>query len=594
MAESESKLSSHAVTLEGSTDPRVKSTQFLSASFLENLLKALVRRGDQSLTPWFGPDGPRSFPNSQAQAPIPGFTFQDALGLDTTTVPGTVSLVTGADGVTPRDWYGAYEAGRLTGCTCRRTKGSVEQGPVFFDIELGNEIGVSNVPYADPSGATLYFVALHFSTIPKTVEANPRTGDFEYVEEETVMGVVMEPDSVTDIGGGQIELVFPNTGDDTLYITTDSMAGRTATAYLADGPLTTTANAIESGTITFSGGRNRLIIGDLGQGAVSTNAADYRIIVRGLPITDYLFDISGATGVLADLDSGVLTGLFNFTVPDNSVIFGLSAPTFANLLGDVLDTVSYESLPGPPTAGGRSQGFKVEVKQYPDEPNENDLQIGIRTNQSNAKYSGNISWQIDEEGIQEHVTTEEDFLYPQDDAGALVGALINQRDFRRVRRPLHNQGLTDQINSAGGHSVVVGHDSNGHWWGDSSTGGDLYFFVPLEVQNCVIDEIEVRYKAVIGGSFGEIEIGRMSGDGSYFAITTLPLPTGGPTVVTALFTAPADFTEITHTDGSAIGSEGDNSLVARIRLFNATLVSDTLVTKVEIRGRQLKNYPVAN
>ena len=116
MAESESTLPAHVATPTGSAEPRILSTQILSADVINKLLQGLARRGATALSPWFGPDGSRNIATGGTFSPLSGFLFQGGYGLDTTTLAGTVSLV---EETTDTDRYG-QPTGRITGRTSNR------------------------------------------------------------------------------------------------------------------------------------------------------------------------------------------------------------------------------------------------------------------------------------------------------------------------------------------------------------------------------------------------------------------------------------------------------------------------------------------
>ena len=592
MAESESQLEAHVVSTVGSTEPRVKSTQILSADFIQKMWDSISRRASRVLTPWLGPTGVRRFGPASTELGITGQLFQSNISLDTTTTAGTVSVVVGDQ----LQWHGVNKT-RLTGFHAKREDGTVDQAPVAFDFVIANE-DVTEVPVADTSGATIYEVFLACSTIPKTVTANPRTNTPEYTEEETILGVVIQPDQVTDLGGGSVELRFPATGVDMPYICSDSMAGREATAYLAAGPESAiTATAIETATITNSGGRNLLVIGDLGQGSVSTTPSDYRMVVRGLGVSDYLWDPSAATGFFLDASGYVLLGTIHDTTPDTNETLSIQALTFG-VLRSVVSMVVGRDL-----SALTLEHPKLLIEMAATEDALDKYQIAISTPSANAKWSGAQSWSINEEGEQAHVTTKQDLLYVPDDSGTGVV----QRTFTKIYTPMTcgtayldpASGGVDADWKRGDGSWVLTDSEGPSWWNPNANADTIEIVFPLSG----LSNVEITGCTIYGGSAAgddvlKVEIGYLTATTDAFtSLKTFDASamSGGPGTV--VLSAPGDFTALSLDEKSNTGTANDDWIyVVKVTIANGTgapAAKDAWFSAVKFTGTVKKNWPIA-
>jgi len=583
MAEAETNLSNVMLlgtAATGSANRRVKSTQVYSAAFIEDVLDATVDRGVMAQSLVFGPASERS-PNDEPDyaTAFGGLAYNSDILLDTTTTPLAVTIVAEP---TSDPWYGA-DHGKLGGFVGRRDGAgiSVVQKPGFFEIADDDAL-LEDVPFA--SSTTAYVVALTLGTHPSVVTANPRTGDFEYTEDVTEIGYVFTPAAVTDLGGS-IRLEFA-TG--ALFLPADSMAGRQVVVYLAAGPLTDTASAIVTATVTFSGGTNRVEIGVLGQGTVSTTLADYRVCLLGPIVTDKGFS-AGVPNFLDDSKGAILIGVINGGGVPN-VNFSLNFPLFT--------TASVFAVLSPQVSRDLSElqrrFLKLDVKQYDDEDAPDKFQIAVTTRPSNVKYSGSRSWNINEEGEQDQVTTKSDFYYIADDSGAAVG------DKREFRQHLNAAQTGSQVLVVtGGTSLptdlITEYDTirPPNW---STAGVALAtvtrFFVPMRLNNVVIEEVRVEYRRATVTDVCEIRLV------SWSAISAAPFVLEGPLTLTGtgdtsqVFTAPGDFTEVPIADNSPSSGGSANLYYVEIRIANDGVAQNIQVKNVELRGRLLKNYPV--
>ena len=171
-------------------------------------------------------------------------------------------------------------------------------------------IDANNVPFENATGID-YTTGLRFVQIPRETEINVRTGKIKYTFLEESVGERAEPDAVVD------DL------DETLTITVDSVcepgvsnAGRRVLVFLKQA--VSQAEAFEELTVIFTGGANKIeTTSALGQqlGSISTNAADYEVILLGPTIkrnTDLLLDpnvlyLGKVTG-----DNGTTPSVFDF------------------------------------------------------------------------------------------------------------------------------------------------------------------------------------------------------------------------------------------------------------------------------------------
>lgn len=219
-----------------------------------------------------------------------------------------------------------------------------------FDIDGTSIASDGDGHFLDPAGATHedinfenqtgfdYYVGLEYSEEPDDVQINPRTGAPEYIGYKEQIGKQGDPDAVVD-----------NTT--TITFTIDSVteagrthAGRTAVVYLktpaAGG--TTAAIAIETCTVAWSGGANKITTtGTLGQTTVSTTASDYEVIVLG-PTVSRGTDLRTVSGVAF---IGIITGNgpgatpVGFDISDQKVV----PQSWASALADGLSQDFYPS-----------------------------------------------------------------------------------------------------------------------------------------------------------------------------------------------------------------------------------------------------------
>jgi len=201
----------------------------------------------------------------------------------------------------------------------------------------------NNVPFENATGVD-YTTGLRFVQIPTETEINVRTGKIKYTFLEEGVGEKAEPDAVVD------------DGDETLTITVDSVcepgvsnAGRRVLVYLKQA--VSQAEAFEELTVIFTAGANKIeTTSALGQqlGSISTNAADYEVILLGPTIkrntdlaldlnvlylgkvtgdngtTPSVFDFAGVCTIFTSASiQGIIDSLFSFLVDGGSITWDL-------------------------------------------------------------------------------------------------------------------------------------------------------------------------------------------------------------------------------------------------------------------------------
>lgn len=171
-----------------------------------------------------------------------------------------------------------------------------------------------SIPFAD-TGATTYYVGAHYCEVP--TRALVGLGGVTFYEAWTeAVGTVAAPDTVADDGDG------------TLTLTITTLAGpwgtgaetRPVVVWLED-PVTTTAEAVYSGTAAYTGGAVKIAVPHaLGQTTISTTAADYKVALLGPTISTSDLSASTAYWYLGS----VLGGSDTFDSDDQAIARGLT------------------------------------------------------------------------------------------------------------------------------------------------------------------------------------------------------------------------------------------------------------------------------
>lgn len=189
--------------------------------------------------------------------------------------------------------------------------------------------------------AQLYEFGCKHVRFPTRMTVNVRTGEPEFESYEIGFGEQGDPDLVTDLGGGSIELVI----DSLLDGPGIDLSGVSCLIYLKDPESDDDSISLITATSTYSAGKNRVTVpaGGLGQTTVSTVVTDYQVTIAGIfgirspgrftvPAASedkYIFlgtaTGSGAGNPVITVDQ---TGVNDFTMT-----FGDLATTFAGIIG---------------------------------------------------------------------------------------------------------------------------------------------------------------------------------------------------------------------------------------------------------------------
>ena len=198
---------------------------------------------------------------------------------------------------------------------------------------------------------------------------NPRTGVNEYKTFTEVIGVAAAPDSVTYLSP-TIEFVV----DSVTQAGVDN-SGRTVRVLKRVPATIDDAVAIEDLVVTWDGSNNKITTtGDLGQGAVSTTASDYTVVLLGPKVSTVDFITTPAAGVVP---IGAVTG--NGGTPST---FDTSMQTSFIDQSDLLDVVRIDT-----------HGFaKIRVKADPSDSGEYQISVTDSTGATTA-------WAVDETGL---------------------------------------------------------------------------------------------------------------------------------------------------------------------------------------------------
>jgi hypothetical protein len=157
----------------------------------------------------------------------------------------------------------------------------LDVGFLGVDTEFSGKIKDFQI---ENTNAVLYHVAYQFTPIPRGIVINPRNGMPQYAYNIEGIGRRAEPDAVTDNGNGTITFDINTVCDGAGH----SYAGRRALVFLKtpakDAILESIA--LETLTITWNGVNNRVTtVAALGQSVISTNPADYEVVMLGPTVT---------------------------------------------------------------------------------------------------------------------------------------------------------------------------------------------------------------------------------------------------------------------------------------------------------------------
>jgi hypothetical protein len=291
----------------------------------------------------------------------------------------------------------------------------------------------SSVKFENALG-TDYQVGLAYTEIPDGVQINPSSGLPEYIAIKEAIGESADPDAVTD-----------NTGTITFQIdsvceTGVSHAGRTARVYLKTPAKNaiTAALAIEELTVAYTAGENRITTaGTLGQDTVSTDPADYTVVLLGPSVkknaTIKATDGFAYIGTVAGAGAGSTPSSFDIT--EQEVMAGSLSQ-----LSHITRVASNDRL-------------KIDVKAITGESGEDQIRVTDST--------GAVKFRVDEAG-NVHILGDLD-----------VTGETTQRDLVQV---ISSETITDNL-TAGDDDAVDSHTIKGEWKHTNTAGTANYFVV---------------------------------------------------------------------------------------------------------------------
>jgi len=261
----------------------------------------------------------------------------------------------------------------VTHAAAKLTVGTAQVGwtDTGYRVTIGGPAadGYDGVPFED-TAATQYDIAVRSNDVPgKAEQGFDGSFDYQYWIEQT--GEILTPSSVVD-GGGSITITMTGALN-AQSKWTDAADTRPVIVWLVS-PKAATAEAIYTGELDTDGvgGFTITIPHELGQGTVSTTAADYRVLLQGLSIAgvgvlngtaNYVFlgEITGTTGVFDDTDQNLInsigtwisafniqhdstTGVHLDVTADSAVISGTAAPVLQVKRTSLEDTAAIEVL----------------------------------------------------------------------------------------------------------------------------------------------------------------------------------------------------------------------------------------------------------
>jgi hypothetical protein len=291
----------------------------------------------------------------------------------------------------------------------------------------------SSVKFENALG-TDYQVGLAYTEVPDGVQINTGTGLPEYIATKEAIGESADPDAVTD-----------NTGTITFQIdsvceTGVSHAGRTARVYLKTPAKNaiTAALAIEELTVAYTAGQNRITTaGTLGQDTVSTDPADYTVVLLGPSVkkntTIKATDGFAYIGTVAGAGAGSTPSSFDIT--EQEVMAGSLSQ-----LSHITRVASNDRL-------------KIDVKAITGESGEDQIRVTDST--------GAVKFRVDEAGN----------VYILGDLD--VTGETTQRDLVQV---ISSETITDNL-TAGDDDAVDSHTIKGEWKHTDTAGVANYFVV---------------------------------------------------------------------------------------------------------------------
>lgn len=177
-------------------------------------------------------------------------------------------------------------------------------------IRVSNAELKANVPFPNV-GATMYYVGVHYCSLPSGVRTNPRTGRQEYVGQKDEIGVTGWPFQIMDNGDGtytyDVRNLLPDVGDD--------YTGRTARLYLLNiAP--DVANIAEAMVDVVMDTATSFTTDQLlGQSVLSLVETDYLVTILGPSTSETQSAVStnGYAYIGSILGSGGVPAVFDYT-----------------------------------------------------------------------------------------------------------------------------------------------------------------------------------------------------------------------------------------------------------------------------------------
>lgn len=249
-------------------------------------------------------------------------------------------------------------------------------------------------PYLNGNVVTDLFIGLTAARVPVSSDQNPKLGLYEYKSERVVPGLKMFPQAVSVDGvTGDLEFTLGNhrlfSNEFVGFGPQMNHSGRQVLVYRNSSPVAATGVAIQTATITNSGGDNTVTIaGGLGEGVLaSADREDYVIVLLGPVITDWDFMTNPAESW-----PGGLIGIGRFTnaldgsqnwyreegfVPAGTESYAatLAMPPAVKLQNGLAGILSVRRIPGSatwsagpaPTTPVFDYAVRIDTKQHPDE-----------------------------------------------------------------------------------------------------------------------------------------------------------------------------------------------------------------------------------
>lgn len=312
-----------------------------------------------------------------------------------------------------------------------------------------------------------YQVGLAYTEVPDGIQINTGTGLPEYIGTQEAIGDSADPDAVTDNGG---TITFQI---DSVCESGVTHAGRKARVYLKTPAKNaiTEALAIEELTVAYTAGQNRITTaGTLGQDTVSTDPADYTVVLLG-PTVKRNATIKATDGYAY---IGTITGAGAGSTPSSFDI------TEQEVMAGSLSQLSHI------TRVASNDRLKVDVKAITGESGEDQIRVTDST--------GAIKFKVDEAG---NVTIE---------GNLEVTGTTTQNDIVIVNS---SETITDNL-TAGDNDASDSHVIKGEWKHTNTAGTANYFTVDGDTGRIGIGALyNASWGLNIGGTVRALDLFRI-------------------------------------------------------------------------------------